>query len=65
MAVGVEGDGYAVALYQPPHQQEVVAGVLLLAEQGVDHDAGGVIDGQQQREGRTIVSKPPVVAAVR
>ena len=32
--VGVEGDGYAVALYQPPHQQEVVAGVLLLAETG-------------------------------
>ena len=35
-----------------------------LAEQGVDHDAGSVIDGQQQREGRTIVSKPPVVATV-
>ena len=62
--VGVEGDGYAEALYQAPHQQEVVAGVLLLAEQGVCHDAGGVIDGQQQREGRTMVSKPPVMAAV-
>ena len=46
------------------HQQEVVAGVLLLAEQSVDHDASGVIDGQQQHEGRTMVSKPPVVAAV-
>ena len=49
---------------QAPHQQEVVAGVLLLAEQGVDHDASSVIDGQQQREGRTMVSKPPVMAAV-
>ena len=64
VSVGVEGDGYAVALDQLPHQQEVVAGVLLLAEQGVDHGAGGVVDGQQQCEGRTIVSKPPVVAAV-
>ena len=49
----------------PPGAQHIgVVNVLLLAEQGVDHDAGGVIDGQQQREGRTIVSKPPVVAAV-
>ena len=62
--VGVEGDGHTVALYQAPHQQEVVAGVLLLAEHGVDHDARGVVHGQQQREGSTMVSKPPVVAAV-
>ena len=38
--------------------------VSLLAEQGVDHDAGGVIDGQQQREGNIMVSNPPVMATV-
>ena len=50
MPVCVEGDGYAVEPYQAPHQQEVVVGVLLLAEQRVGHDAGGVVDGQQHRK---------------
>ena len=43
--LGVEGNGYAMVLDQAHHQQEVVAGVLLLAEQGIDHDARGVVDG--------------------
>ena len=32
---GVQGDGSAATLYQGLHQQEVIVGVLLLAEEGV------------------------------
>ena len=39
-------------------------GVLLLAEEGVDHRAGGIVHGDQQRERRRLVSQPRVMAAV-
>ena len=52
--VGVQGDGSAATLYQGLHQQEVIVGVLLLAEDGVDHRAGGIVHGDQQRERRYV-----------
>ena len=39
-------------------------GVLLLAEEGVDHDAGGIVDCDQQRERRRLVPQPRVMTAV-
>ena len=47
--VGVEGQRYATALHQALDQQEVAACVLLLAERGVYHTAGGIVHGDQQR----------------
>ena len=48
--VGVEGDGSAATLHQDLHQQEVIAGVFLLTEEGVDHRTGGIVHRDQQRE---------------
>ena len=48
--VSVDGDGYAVAPYETLHQQEVVMGVRMLKEEGVDYHARGVVHGQQQDE---------------
>ena len=50
--IGVEGDGYAAdaAITRPWNQQEVIVGVLLLAEEGVDHRTGGIVHRQQQRD---------------
>ena len=42
-------------------QQEVAAGVLLLAEEGVDHRAGGIGHRDQQRERRHPVPQPRVM----
>ena len=39
-------------------------GVLLLAEEGVDHRAGGIVHRDQQRERRRLVPQPRVMAAV-
>ena len=39
-------------------------GVLLLAEEGVDHRAGGIVHRDQQRERRRLVAQPRVMAAV-
>ena len=39
--------------------------VFLLAKQGVDHGAGGVVHRQQQRERWAVVPQPPVIAAVQ
>ena len=39
VAVGVERHGYAAPLHQALDQQEVVATVFLLAEEGVNHRA--------------------------
>ena len=61
---GVQGDGSAATLYQGLHQQEVIVGVLLLAEDGVDHRAGGIVHGDQQRERRYLVAQPRVMTAV-
>ena len=57
VAVGIEGEGDAAAPEQVLHQQEVVVAVFLLAKQGVDHGAGGVVHRQQQRE-RWAVQSP-------
>ena len=55
VAVGIEGKGDAAALEQVLHQQEVVVAVFLLAKQGVDHGAGGVVHRRQQRERWAVV----------
>ena len=65
VAVGIEGEGDAAAPEQVLHQQEVVVAVFLLAKQGVDHGAGGVVHRQQQRERWAVVSQPPVITAVQ
>ena len=62
--VGVQGEGSAATLYQGLHQQEVIVGVFLLTEEGVDHRAGGIVHRDQQREWRRLVPQPRVVAAV-
>ena len=54
-AVGIEGEGNAAAPEQVLHQQEVAVAVFLLAKQGVDHRAGGVVHRQQQRERWAVV----------
>ena len=64
MAVGVQRDGYPVALNQSPHQHEVVSGVLVLTEQRTDHFARGVVHGKQKHELRSILSEPPMIAAI-
>ena len=62
--IGVQGDGSAPTLYQVLHQQEVIVGVLLLAEEGVDHLTGGIVHRDQQRGWRRLVPPPRVMAAV-
>ena len=47
--VGVQGEGNAAAPEQSLHQPEVAVGILLLAEQGVDHAAGGIVHREQYR----------------
>ena len=64
VAVGVQGYGYPVALDQSPHQHEVVSGVLVLTEQRTDHFARGVVHGKQKHELRSILSEPPMIAAI-
>ena len=62
--VSVESDWYAATLHQALDQQEVAVGLLLLAEEGVDHGTGGIIYRDQQRERRYPVPQPWVMAAV-
>ena len=62
--VGVQGEGSAATLYQGLHQQEVIVGVFLRTEEGVDHRAGGIVHCDQQRERRYLIPQPQVVAAV-
>ena len=62
--VGVEGGGYADMLHQAVDEQEVTEGVLLRAEEGVDHRAGGIVHRYQQRERRYPVPQPRVMTAV-
>ena len=64
VAVGVEGDGYAEMLHETLDQQEVVATVFLLAEEGGNHRTGGIIHRDQQRERRRLISQPRVVTAI-
>ena len=62
--VGVQGEGNAAALQEALDQQEVAVGVLLLAEEGVDHRAGGIVHCDQQRERWNPVPQPRVMTAV-
>ena len=62
--VDVEGHGNASALHQVLDQQEIGVGLLLLAEQGVGHRAGGIIHCDEQRERRNLIPQPRVEAAV-
>ena len=63
--VGVEGDWYAEMLHQALEQPEVVVGILLLAEEGIDHRTGGIVHREQYRELGTVIAQPPVIAAVQ
>ena len=62
--VGVECDWYADMLHQALDQQEVAVGVLLLAEEGVDHRTGGIVHRDQQSERRRLAPQPRVMTAV-
>ena len=65
VAVGIEGEGNAAAPEQVLHQQEVVVAVFMIAKQGVDNGAGGVVHCQQQRQWWAAVTQPPVITAVQ
>ena len=56
--VGVQGEGYAGALEHSLHQPEIAVGIFMLAEQGVVHR-------EQYSELRSVISQPPVIAAVQ
>ena len=60
----VECDWYADMLHQALDQQEVAVGVLLLAEEGVDHRTGGIVHRDQQSERRRLAPQPRVMTAV-
>ena len=63
--VGVQGERNAAAAYQSLHQQEVTGGILMIAEEGVDHAACGIVHGEQDRELRSVLAQPPVVIAIQ
>ena len=64
VAVGVQGEGYAAAPEQALHQQEITAGILMIAEEGVEHAARGIVHREQYRELRSVLAQPPVVTAI-
>ena len=51
-------------VHETVNQQEVAVGVLLLAEEGVDHRTGGIVHRDQQRERRCLIPQPRVMTAV-
>ena len=63
--VGVQGEGYAAAPYQSLHQQEVTAGILMIAKEGARHTACGIVHREQDSELRSVLAQPPVVTAVQ
>ncbi len=65
VAVGVQGEGEAAPLHQALQQPEISEAVLLLAEESVDHDAGGVVHGEEQRELGSALAQPAVMSAVQ
>ena len=46
------------------HQQEVTAGILMIAKEGVEHTARGIVHAEQDRELRSVLAQPPVVTAI-
>ena len=64
MAVAVQGGGYAAALDQSLHQDEVAPGVLLETKHRIAHRAGGVVHRQKQGELGTVITQPSMETAV-
>ena len=56
--------GNTAAPEQSLHQQEVTAGILMIAKEGVEHTACGIVHGEQDRELRSVVAQPPVIPAI-
>ena len=50
---------------RPCKQPEIAEAVLLLAEQSVDHSAGGAVHGEEQRELWPVLAQPAVMTAVQ
>ena len=64
VAVGVQGESNAAAPEQSLHQQEVTAGILLIAKEGARHTARGIVHGEQDRELRSVLAQSPVITAI-
>ena len=64
MTVAIEGERDAAAPDDLLQQEEVAAGVLGGAEEGVHGCAGRIVDGEQQGEARAALLEPGVMAAV-
>ena len=64
VAVAVEGQGDSPLPDQALQEHQVAAGVLAGAEDGLSHGAGGVVHGDEQRQLRSPVLQPGMVAAV-
>ena len=62
--VGVQGERNAAAPYQSLHQQEVTAGILMIAKEGARHTACGIVHREKDRELRSVLAQPPVVTAI-
>ena len=64
MAVAIKGQGDSPLPDQPFQEHQVAAGVLAGAECRLGHGAGGVVHGDEQRQLRSQVLQPGMVAAV-
>ena len=64
VAVAVEGQGDTPLMDQALQEHQVSAGVLAGAENGLGHGAAGVVHGDEQRQLRSPVLQPGVLAAV-
>ena len=64
VAVTVEGQGDSPLADQSLQEHQVAAGVLAGAENGLGHGPGGVVHGDEQRQLRSPVLQPGMVAAV-
>ena len=65
VSIAVQRQWNAPALDQVLQQGEATSGVLADAKHGVDHGAGGIVHGQQQRKLGTPVLQPGMIAAVQ
>ena len=64
VAVAIKGQGDSPLPDQPFQEHQVAAGVLGSAECRLGHGAGGVVHGDEQRQLRSPVLQPGMVAAV-
>ena len=64
VAGDVQGESNAAAPEQSLHQQEVTAGILLIAKEGARHAARGIVHGEQDRELRSVLAQSPVITAI-